>query len=235
MSNKNPFKWKHYQSEIILLCVRWYLSYPLSYRNLEEMMMERGLGVVHTTIMHWVHQYAIQINQKIRCHLKLTNDSQRVDETYIKVKKRWMYLYRAVDSQGNTIDFMLSKTRDMNAAMRFFEKALNAEHVPNPRVVNVDKNLAYPPAFDALKKEKKFAETSWLRQVRYLNNIVEQDHRAIKRIINAGLGFDSFETASKTISGIEAMHMIKKRQIKDMDFSVSDQVKFINGLFGIAA
>ena len=127
-------------------------------------------------------------------------------------------MYRAVDSQGNTIDFMLSKTRDMNAARRFFEKALNAEHVPNPRVVNVDKNIAYPPAFDALKKEKKLAETSWLMHVRYLNNIVEQDHRAIKRIINAGLGFDSFETASKTISGIEAMHMIKKRQIKDMDF-----------------
>lgn len=114
----NSSKWKYFQSEIILLCVRWYLKYPLSYRNLEEMMQERGLHINHTTIMRWVHQYGLEIVKKIRKHLKTTNDSWRVDETYIKVKGTWMYLYRAVDSNGDTVDFMLSVKRDAKASLR---------------------------------------------------------------------------------------------------------------------
>ena len=113
------FKWKHYQPEIITLCCRWYLKYPLSYRNLEEMMLERGVEVDHTTIYRWVTQYSTEINKKIRKYLNKTNDSWRVDETYIKVKGKWTYLYRAVDSDGNTIDFMLSKKRDKKAARKF--------------------------------------------------------------------------------------------------------------------
>ena len=106
------FKWKHYQPDIILLTVRWYLRYNLSFRDLVEMMEERGLSITHTTIMRWVHQYGPELDKRIRRHLKQTNDPWRVDETYIKVKGQWMYLYRAVDSKGNTIDFYLSKTRD---------------------------------------------------------------------------------------------------------------------------
>ena len=122
MMTSNSFKWKHYQSEIILLCVRWYLKYPLSYRNLVGMMKERRLHISHTTIMRWVHQYGPEIEKKIRKHLKATNDSWRIDETYIKVQGKWMYLYRAVDSNGDTIDFMLSTKRDAKAAKRFFDK-----------------------------------------------------------------------------------------------------------------
>ena len=112
MENQNLFKWKHYQPDIILLTVRWYLRYNLSFRNVVDMMEERGLSMAHTTIMRWVHQYGPELDKRVGSHLKQTNNSWRVDETYIKVKRQWMYLYRAVDSEGNTIDFYLSKTGD---------------------------------------------------------------------------------------------------------------------------
>jgi transposase-like protein len=124
MTEQNPFKWRHFQAEIILLCVRWYLRYSLSYRDLEEMMLERGLQVDHTTIYRWVQHFAAELEKRCKPHLKATNDSWRVDETYIKIKKTWTYLYRAVDSQGNTLEFLLSPTRDAEAAKRFFLKAL---------------------------------------------------------------------------------------------------------------
>ena len=144
MDTSTPFKWRHFQAEIILLCVRWYLRYPLSYRDLEEMMLERGLHVDHTTIYRWVQSYAPELEKRCRSHLKATNDSWHVDETYVKVKKAWMYLYRAVDSQGNTLEFLLSPTRDAQAAKRFFSKALAAPHTSTPRVITVDKNPTYP-------------------------------------------------------------------------------------------
>ncbi len=105
MRNQNLFNLKHYQPKIILLTVRWYLRYNLSFRNFVEMMEERGLSIAHTTIMRWVHQYGPELDKRIRHHLKQSNGSWRVDETYIKVKEEWMYLYGAVDSKGNTIDF----------------------------------------------------------------------------------------------------------------------------------
>ena len=142
MVSTQPFKWRHFPAEIILLNVRWYCRYPLSYRNLEEMMRERGLNVDHSTINRWVLHYGPEIDQRCRPHLKPTNDSWRVDETYVKVKKQWKYLYRAVDSQGNTIDFLLRVKRDAGAAKRFFIKALKANQNIDPRVINVDKNPA---------------------------------------------------------------------------------------------
>ena len=127
MNPKEPFKWRHFQQEIILLNVRWYLKYPLSYRNLEEMMLERGLKVDHSTICRWVHTYSPEIDKRTRRYLKPTNDSWRVDETYIKVNGDWKYLYRAVDSEGNTLDFMLSARRNKKAAKRFFKKVLKKQ------------------------------------------------------------------------------------------------------------
>jgi transposase, IS6 family len=124
MNQQHPFKWRHFEAKIILLCVRWYLRYSLSYRDLQEMMAERGLSVDHTTIYRWVQRYAPQLDQRCRPHLKACNDSWRVDETYMKIKKTWMYLYRAVDSEGNTLEFRLSPTRDAEAAKRFFVTAL---------------------------------------------------------------------------------------------------------------
>ena len=229
----NAFKWKHFVGEIILQTVRWYLKYPLSYRNLKEMMAERGIKVDHTTIMRWVHQYSPEIEKRIRRHLRPTNDSWRVDETYIKVKGKWKYLYRTVDSDGDTIDFMLSSKRDRQAAKRFFKKALSSNHNQIPRVITVDKNPAYPPAIDELKNEKKLFKNVKIRQTRYLNNIIEQDHRSIKRIIVPMLGFQFFHSASKTLKGIEAMNMVKKRQVNNLNYSVFNEVKYINQLFGI--
>ncbi|MEH7362313.1 IS6 family transposase [Priestia megaterium] len=235
MEKQNLFKWKHYQPDIILLTVRWYLRYNLSFRDVVEMMEERGLAMAHTTIMRWVHQYGPELDKRVRPHLKQTNDSWRVDETYVKVKTQWMYLYRAVDSKGNTIDFYLSKTRDYKAAKCFFKKALRSLHVSKPRVITVDKNPAYPIAIKELKNEKKMPVGIQIRQVKYLNNIVEQDHRFIKKRIRPMLGLKSFQTATSIISGIEAMHIIKKGQLTSWNQSVQNQVKFIHQLFGIAA
>ncbi|MET7020659.1 IS6 family transposase [Bacillus mycoides] len=235
MEKQNLFKWKHYQPDIILLTVRWYLRYNLSFRDLVEMMEERGISLAHTTIMRWIHQYGPELDKRVRRHLKSTNDSWRVDETYVKVKGQWMYLYRAVDSKGNTIDFHLSKTRDHRAAKRFFKKALQFFHVSKPRVITVDKNPAYPIAIEELKTEKKMPVGIQIRQVKYLNNIVEQDHRFIKRRVRSMLGLKSFRTAKSILSGIEAMHIIKKGQLILRDKSVQNEVKFIHQLFGMAA
>ena len=216
MSNQpqNPFKWRHFQTDIILLCVRWHLRYSLSYRDIEEMMLERGLHVDHTTIYRWVQRYAPELEKRCRPHLNVTTDSWRVDETYIKVKKQWVYLYRAVDSQGNTLDFFFSPTRDAKAATCFFLKTFATAHTVEPRVINVDKNAAYPKSFNELKAERHIPEGCELRQVKYLNNMIEQDHRFIKRLTKPGMGFFSFETAWRTLQGFEVMNMIRKGQVR---------------------
>jgi transposase, IS6 family len=236
MTEQHPFKWRHFEAEIILLCVRWYLRYPLSYRHLEEIMDERGLPVDHTTIYRWVQRYAPELEKRCRPHLKTTTDSWRVDETYVKIKGTWVYLYRAVDSAGNTLEFLLSATRDAEAAKRFFLKALGASHTTTPRVITVDKNAAYPKALTDLKAIAAVPAACELRQVKYLNNVVEQDHRFIKRLVKPGLGFFSFETAWRTLQGYEIMHMIRKGQVQDVEKgNIRKQVAFIAGLFGVAA
>ena len=232
MNHKTPFKWRHYQPEIILLCVRWYMSYPLSYRQVAEMVNERGMEVHHTTVFRWVQEYSPEIDKRCRPHLKLTNDSWRVDETYILVKGKQKYLYRAVDSAGNTLDFLLSAKRDALAAKRFFRKTLKAIHTQTPRVITVDKNPAYPKAIKELKAAKKLPEGVKLRQIKYLNNIVEQDHRAIKRLVKPGMGFGSFNTARRTIRGYEIMNMMRKGQVVESpkELSKSEFFSFIESL-----
>ena len=261
MVGQNPFKWRHFQAEIIILCVRWYLRYSLSYRDLEEIMQERGLSVDHTTIYRWVQRYAPELEKRCRPHLKTCNDSWRVDETYIKIKKVWFYLYRAVDSDGNTLEFLLSPIRDAKAAKRFFLKALHgpASSVPHarllgepviqpeasvdltttaptPRVINVDKNAAYPKAIADLKAAGLLPETAELRQVKYLNNLIEQDHRFIKRLTKPGMGFFSFETAWRTLQGFEVMNMMRKGQVQGVaKGDVGGQVVLVLTLFGVIA
>ena len=159
-----------------------------------------------------------------------------MDETYIEVKGKWKYLYRAVDSMGNTLDFMLRAKRDGKAAARFFHKVLRATHTQTPRVITVDKNAAYPVAVEALKADETLAAETKLRQSKYLNNIIEQDHRNIKRLTKPMMGFGSFHTARRTLSGIEAMSMIRKGQAKGISQGDSvSQVEFIERLFGISA
>lgn len=236
MSTPPLFKWRHFQADIILLNVRWYCRYALSYRDLEEMMVERGIEVDHSTINRWVLKYAPELDKRIRPQLQSTNDSWRVDETYIKVKGQWKYLYRAVDSEGQTLDFLLSAKRDAQAAERFLHKTLKAVHTQTPRVINVDKNAAYPLAVDNLKTEEQLCETTELRQVKYLNNLVEQDHRFIKRLTKPGMGFGSFNTARRTLRGMEAMNMIRKGQVQGVDKGdVRSQVEFVSQLFGVVA
>ena len=236
MRDPSLFKWRHFQADIILHAVRWYLRYALSYRDVEELLRERGVSVDHTTLFRWVQRYAPELDQRCRPHLNMTNDSYRVDETYIRIKKPWYYLYRAVDSTGATLDFMLSATRDADAAERFFRQVLQASHTINPRVITVDQNAAYPPAFEALQQESLLPETCLLRQCKYLNNIIEQDHRFVKRRVNPGLGFGAFHTAQRTIQGYEAMHMLYKGQIEGMaKRDILAQNRVINQMFGLAA
>jgi transposase, IS6 family len=233
--NQNPFKWRHFQSDIILLCVRWYLRYALSYRDLEEMMLERGLQVDHTTIYRWVQHYAPELERRCRPYVKPTTDSWRVDETYIKVKKEWVYLYRAVDSDGNTLDFFFSPTRNAQAAKHFLLKTLAASHTTEPRVINVDKNAAYPKAFTELQAEGHLFKSCELRQVKYLNNLVEQDHRFIKQLTKLGMGFFSFETAWRTLQGYEVMNMMRKGQLQGVPKGdVRGQVALVATLFRVA-
>lgn len=230
------FKYRHFEPEIILLCLRWYLRYSLSYRDLEEMMVERGLSVDHTTIYRWVQYYAPILETKCRAKLKPTNDSWRVDETYIKVKGQWVYLYRAVDSNGNTIEFMLSPTRDGQAAKRFLRKALRVPHTVPPRVINVGRNPAYPKAVGKLKKNGTLPHGCELRPIKYLNNMIEQDHRFIKRRVNPGMGFWSFDTAWRTLQGYEATNQLRKGQVRGTTRGdIKSQIRFVSTAFGLVA
>lgn len=222
MSQQPLFKWRHFEPAIILLCVRWFLRYSLSYRDLEEIMLERGLRVDHTTIYRWVQCYAPELDRRCRPHLKTTTDSWRVDETYVKIKGTWRYLYRAVDSEGLTLEFLLSPTRDAQAAKRFFQKALFAAHTVAPRVITVDKNAASPKALSELKAAGAVPVLCELRQVKYLNNVVEQDHRFIKRLVKPGLGFFAFETAWRTLQGYEVMNMLRKGKSKGWAKATAD-------------
>ena len=232
----HPFKWRHFEPEIILMCVRWYCRFQLSYRDLEEMMRERGLDVHHSTVWRWVQAYAPEINKRIRPHLKMSGASYRVDETYIKVGKSCKYLYRAMDKEGNTIEFMLSAKRDISAAKRFFKKLMRADHRRLPFSINVDKNAAYPDAFATSQDEQVLPKDCRLRRVKYLNNIIEQDHRFVKKKVRAAQCFKSFYTAERTIEGIEAVNMIRKGQVKRLSGNdVQGQVKFVASLFHLAA
>ncbi len=234
--NKSSFKWRHFEPTIILLCVRWYCRYQLSYRDVEEMMRERGFEVDHSTVFRWVQRYAPEINKRIRQHLKMSGTSYRVDETYIKVGKTCKYLYRAVDKSGQTIEFLLSAKRDVSAAKRFFRKMMRADHRRLPFSINVDKNAAYPEAFTSSQDEKILPKDCALRRIKYLNNVIEQDHRFIKKKVRATQCFKSFHTAERTLEGIEAINMIRKGQVKRLSGSdAQGQAKFVISLFRIAA
>jgi len=208
------FKYRHFQGEIILQCVRWYCKYGISYRDLEEMIFERGVEVDHTTIYRWVQRYAPEMEKRMRWYLKgCYGSSWRVDETYIKVKGVWKYLYRAVDNKGKTIDFYLSHTRNSKAAQRFLQKSMGGLKAwEQPTKINTDKNPAYGAAIMTMKNKGKCPETLIHRQVKYLNNIIEQDHGKLKRLIKPTLGFKSMKTAYATIKGFELMRMFRKGQ-----------------------
>jgi IS6 family transposase len=225
------FHYRHFLPEVILQCLRWYLRYPISYRNLEEMMIERGVEVDHTTLYRWVQAYSVELAKRIRYYSKPYSTSWRVDETYIKVKGKWKYLYRAVDKYGSTIDFMLSSHRDIATAKKFF-KQIMINSALKPRTITTDKHSSYNKAIIQLKAQKILPNLLH-RQCKYLNNIIESDHRRIKRKINPMLGFKTFNTARRCIFGIEAMAMIIKKQTHYLRLSILEQVQFVKRLFYI--
>jgi len=200
------------------------------------MMRERGLDIDHSTVFRWVRRYAPELNKRIRPYLKMSSTSYRVDETYIKVGKTCKYLYRAVDKEGNTIEFMLSAKRDVSSAKRFFKKMMRAEHRRLPFSSSVDKNAAYPEAFSTSQADRVVPEDCLLRRVKYLNNVIEQDHRFIKKKVRAAQCFKGFHTAERTLEGIEAVKMMRKGQVKRLSGSdAQGQAKFVALLFNIAA
>jgi transposase-like protein len=203
------FKGAHFPQDIILMGVRWYVAYPLSYRHVEELMEERGVSVDHATINRWVLKYSPQLEEAFHHRKRPVGRSWRLDETYIRVKGEWRYLYRAVDKTGQTIDFLLTEHRDTEAALRFLTQAIRRHGVPE--TITIDGSDAHEAAIKRYNQEHGTAIE--IRQVKYLNNIVEQDHRAVKRVTRPMLGFKSFAAAQDTLVGIELMHMLKKRQL----------------------
>ena len=209
--------------EIRLVSVRWYAAYPLSLRNLEEMMAERGVLVDHATVHRWALKMLPVLAKVFRRRQVPVGRSWRMDETYIKVNGQWKYLYRAVDRLGQTVDFLLTAKRDLAAARRFFERAIDLHDVPEK--VTIDKSGANTAA--VLRMVADSGLDIELRQSKYLNNVVEQDHRAIKRRACPMMGFGSFATAAKLIAGIETMHAIKKGQLRcHLGLVVSDADRF---------
>ena len=210
-SAQDLFKGRHFDQEIIILCVRWYITFKLSFRDLVQMMAERGITLCHTTILRWVQQYVPEFEKRWNHYARQVGDSRRVDETYVKVKGQWVYLYRAVDKQGRTVDFLLRKRRDVAAAKRFFSRAVR-EHGA-PRVITLDGYAASHRAVTNLKESGRLPRRLRVRSCKYLNNVVEQDHRRIKQRVRPMLGFSRFETATVTIRGIELAEKIKKQQL----------------------
>jgi putative transposase len=207
---------RRFPLDIMLLCVRWYVAYALSLRNLEEMMQERGVFVDHSTIHRWIIKLVPVLEEAFRKRKRkrgigAVGKSWRLDETYIKIGGEDRYWYRAVDKQGNTVDFLLAAKRDRRAAQRFFTRAVKNNRLP--KIVNIDKSGANTAGIGDYNAKHRTRVV--IRQCRYLNNIVEQDHRAVKRITRSIQGFKDFRCARIILSGIEVMHMIRKGQLRD--------------------
>ena len=206
------FKQRHFNDEIILLCVRWYVTYKLSYRDLAAMMLERGVSVAPPTIYRWVQRFVPEFEKRWDRFSRSVGSSWRVDETYVNIKGNWQYLYRAVDKQGRTVDFYLSKTRGIAAAQHFFRKAVATHAGRLPKKITLDGHVPSHRALRLLRKENVSWKYVHVRSCKYLNNIVEQDHRAIKSKCRAMKSFQSFRSAATTIAGLELAHRIRKRQ-----------------------
>jgi transposase-like protein len=216
------FKGVHFPTEIMLMGIRWYVAYPLSTRHVEELMAERGVEVDHSTINRWVIKYSPQLEEAFHRRKRLVWVSWRLDETYIKVKGEWRYLYRAVDKYGKTIDFLLTKHRDKEAALRFLKKAIRRNGLPE--TITIDGSEANASAITSYNETH--GTSIVIRQVKYLNNMVEQDHRGVKRVTRPMLGFKSFAAAQSTIVGIELVHMLRKGQLAEgveQGLSVAEQ------------
>jgi transposase-like protein len=205
------FKGRHFDRDVVILCVKWYLRFKLSYRDLVEIMAERGLSMVHTTIMRWVHHYTPEFERRWNRFARPAGGSWRVDETYVKIRGEWVYLYRAVDRAGKTVDFRLSSRRDVTAAKAFFRKAFKSQG-STPRSITLDGYAASHRAVREMKADGQIPEDIEVRSSKYLNNLIEQDHRGVKSRLAPMLGLKGFRTAAITIAGVELQRRIHKGQ-----------------------
>ena len=215
--------------------MRWYCRYALSYRDLKEMMAERHLAVDHTTIYRWVQHYAPELERRVQWCKPLQTSIWYIDETYVKVRGEWMYPYRAIGDGGATLDFYLSQTRTTKAAKRFLSKASTRSPHHRPSVISTDKNRAYNEAIASLRKEGRLAPTCQHRQVKFLNNRLESDHRKLKQRIRPVRGFKSRKTAHNAIRGFEVMRMFRKGQFRSMVASLAggSEARYIGRLFQV--
>jgi len=235
----SDFKWRPFQGEIILWAVRWYCRYGISYRDLEQMMGERGVPVDHSTIYRWVQKYAPEIEKRLRWQWRRPpSTSWWVDETYVKVRGKWTYLYRALDKAGNTIDFYLSPTRNAKAAKRFLGKAMNGlNNWEKLAIINTDKAPTYGVAISELKAEGKCPEGTVHRLVKYLNNVVEADHGKLKQLIRPVRGFKTLKTAYATIMEFEVMRALRKGQaaIFNLTQDIRGEARIVERAYGLGA
>jgi transposase-like protein len=229
------FKRRRFPAEIILLCVRWYCKYGISYRDLAEIMQERGVEVDPSTIFRWVQRYAPEIEERVRRYQGFRSGSWRVDETYVRVGGRWKYLFRAVDKHGQLIDFMLSDRRNTRAAYRFLRKATKMMSGYPPCSITTDRLASYPKAIRRLQSKGLLSKDVEHRTSKYLNNVIEADHGALKRVIRPTRGFQRMETASATLRGFEVMRMIRRGHCMLPVPGVTGEIRLVNQLFGLAA
>src|SRR4051794_15158621 len=208
--SKDDFRGRHFEAALIVQAISWYLRYPLSYRDIEELFLERGLAVDHATINRWVLAYAPMIERRLRAFRKPHCGSVRIDETYIRVRGQWRYLYRAIDKHGEAVDFLLTANRDLDAAKRFFRKALQDQPLLSPDRIGTDGAGAYPPAIVTARNTGLLARTPVHYVTKHLQQGIESDHFRVKKNMPRIGGFRSFSTARRTIQGFEAMLWLRK-------------------------
>ena len=231
--SKDDFKGRHFEATLIVQAVSWYLRYPLSYRDIEEMLLERGLEVDHSTLNRWVLAYAPQIERRLRAFRKPHCGSIRVDETYIKVRGEWRYLYRAVDKHGDAVDFLLTAKRDLAAAKRFFRKMLQDQPLLAPDRIGTDAAGPYPPAIAATRTAGLLPSTPKHYVTKHLQQGIESDHFRVKRAMPRIGGFRSFTAARRTIKGFEAMLWLRKGFGFMGAWTVREQNRLLGVCFGL--
>ena len=231
--SKDDFRGRHFEAGLIVQAVSWYLRYPLSYRDIEELLLERGLEVDHSTVNRWVLAYAPLIERRLRPFRQPHCGSIRVDETYVRIRGQWRYLYRAIDKYGEAVDFLLTAQRDLDAAKRFFRKVLKDEPLLSPDRIGTDGAGTYPSAIAAARKEGLLARNPVHYVTKHLQQGIESDHFRVKKNMPRTGGFQSFGTARQTIKGFEAMLWLRKGFGFAGAWTVHEQNRLLGLCFGL--
>jgi len=233
LKSKNDFKGRHFNGLMIIQAVNWYLRYCLSYRDIEELFLERGITVDHSTLNRWVLRYAPLLEKRLRGFRKPHCGEVSVDETYIKVKGQWKYLYRAIDKEGTAIDFLLTAKRNIKAAQRFFRKAFKGDRLFAPTHIGTDKAVTFPKTIQTMKNENILPSHCLHQTKKLLQQGIESDHFRLKRVMPKNGCFQSFHTARNTLKGYEAILWIKKGLGFKGKWTINEQIKLIQNIFGL--